>query len=184
MLTIGSAPFESRSSAFDGLRPIDIAHALGGLASGPTAAGMHAWADGPADRVRVELVKASTNLPGYNRSELWRSLPKGSFERMCELAILDVIGTNICPKCGGRHLSGSDYTEYWGRGDNKPTKCDRCGGSGKVKAACEDFAEFMGLTPHQWRSIEARYSEMYKLLNDWLYDAQRHVQRKLVDEEG
>lgn len=182
MLTIGSAPFDSRASAFDGLKPIDIAHALGGLAPGPTAAGMHAWADEPAAKLRLELIKASRWLPGYNRSEIWRKLPKGTFERMCELVIMDLIGTNICQKCGGRRLSGSEYTEYWGRGDSKPTKCEKCHGSGRLKAVCSDFAEFMGLQPLEWRSIEGHYSEMYKLLNEWLYDAQRHVQRKLVDE--
>lgn len=181
LLTVGSTPLESVGSAFDGLKASDIAHALGGLPAGPTAAGMHAWADGSVADLRIQMVLASSTLPGFNNSKVWRSLPNGSFLRMVDTAIRECVGTNVCPKCGGRHLSGSEYTEFWGQGDAKPTRCDRCGGTGKIKYVSMDYADHMGLSLAQWKEIEKYFDAMVQLLDDWLYHASRHIYRKTVD---
>lgn len=123
--------------------------------------GMHAWADGGGGvsipSLRVQLISASPDLPGFGDSTIWRALPGGTFLRMIDLAIGEHLGIGICNQCRGMHLSGAEYTEAWSR--HGVQRCEPCNGSGTIDRIT-DYAGYMGLSMVQWASIERYFKRV------------------------
>lgn len=107
--------------------------------------------------LRVRLISASPDLPGFGDSTIWRALPGGTFLRMIDLAISKHMGIGICTQCRGMHLSCAEYTEVWSR--HGAHRCDRCNGSGTIDRIT-DYAEYMGLSVAQWSSIERYFQRV------------------------
>lgn len=133
----------------------DVCGWLAGLPEGPYLTARALWA---LDHT------STTNLIDYLYMETddLILMTDDSLYNKCQEAVITFITPNVCPNCGGRHISGSPYTEYWPKGSKLPVQCPDCLGSGKQRMLQQDGLPTL----------------LSRQLSDWANEAISHIYSK------
>ena len=163
-LSPGTQNLSGVGGGFNKTTPEDIAHALGGLKSGPTYAALTCWVDETyTHRLWAELITEC--IDRY-------SGPKGLLKSLCHAAIRELTTPLICQTC-----NGVESVTIEGHGT---IECGSCKGTGYNKITTLDRAGWLDVEVNHYRNnLSAPYEYIYSKLLDWRQEAYYHLAKKL-----
>ena len=155
------------------LKPADLSLAMGGLPAGPT---MAVYALVVGDEQSIRKLKAHMTNKAAGMVDCHSA---GRLQGLVESSLYEFLHDGNCPECGGKgewHFSTEHSQKY---GIDPVYQCEACHGSGKRRISTAELQRVAGLDSKTWRICRRVHDELYGMLQGYLLDADRAIQRRM-----